>query len=238
MKKTSIISMFAIMALSLATFSASAQGIDSKPYIEVTGKAEKDIVPDEIYLSININEEDYAKKQDLATLEKSMLNELKALNIDIDRQLTIKDLASNFKKNILRKDVKLNKSYELKTVSAKQAAQVMMALENIGISEVSISKVDCSKTEEYKDELRVQAIKDAKRKAGQLTQALGQTCGKAIYILEQDYSGRRLFNSLPMMKTSVRRAADTEAMAQGSVPDIEFEKSTLEISVMVRFVLE
>ncbi len=40
-------------------------------YIEVTGKAEMEILPDEVYLRILLNEKDF-KGKDFAEIEKSM----------------------------------------------------------------------------------------------------------------------------------------------------------------------
>ena len=69
--KVLIASLALWMGLGVAT--AFAQDFSKTPYIEVTGKCEKYVAPDEINLSIVINEKDYAKKQSLEELEKEML---------------------------------------------------------------------------------------------------------------------------------------------------------------------
>ena len=235
MKTKQIIFIGMLLISSMFAQSISAQNIENTPYIEVVGRAEKDILPDEIYLSISINESDYGKESSLTAKEKQVIKSLENLGIDIKEQLRVKDLGSNFKKYILRKnEVILSKEYELKTASAKQAAQVMIALESIGISKVNITKVDCSQTETYRDQLRVEAIKNAKAKAEQLCNAIGQTCDRAIYIVEQNY-GHRVYNAVPMFKAALSRSESADAAA---VPDLEFETITLESSVVVRFMLK
>ncbi|MBQ7945137.1 MAG: SIMPL domain-containing protein [Bacteroidales bacterium] len=235
MRTSKIISLCSLLLASLFLFDIDAQTLENTPYIEVTGKAERDIVPDEIYLSISLSESDYGKESSLIAKEKQVLKTLENIGIDIQKQLSVKDLGSNFKKYVLRKnEVILSKDYELKTASAKQAAQVMMALEAIGVSKVTVDKVDCSQTEKYRDELRVEAIKNAKQKAEQLCQAIGQTCGKAIYIVEQNY-GHRVYNAMPMFKASLARAESADV---ASVPELAFESITLESSILVRFSLE
>ena len=129
MKTKQIIFIGMLLISSMFAQSISAQNIENTPYIEVVGRAEKDILPDEIYLSISINESDYGKESSLTAKEKQVIKSLENLGIDIKEQLRVKDLGSNFKKYILRKnEVILSKEYELKTSSAKQAAQVMIGL--------------------------------------------------------------------------------------------------------------
>ncbi|MBO7270103.1 MAG: SIMPL domain-containing protein, partial [Bacteroidales bacterium] len=139
MKTKQIIFIGMLLISSMFAQNVSAQNIENTPYIEVVGRAEKDILPDEIYLSISIKESDYGKESSLTAKEKQVIKSLENLGIDIKEQLRVKDLGSNFKKYILRKnEVILSKEYELKTSSAKQAAQVMIALESIGVSKVNI----------------------------------------------------------------------------------------------------
>ena len=72
MMKTKVI--LASLALFITLGASSLYAQDCKtPYIEVSGKCEKYVSPDEIQLSIVINEKDYAKKQSLEELEKDFI---------------------------------------------------------------------------------------------------------------------------------------------------------------------
>ena len=222
------------MGLGVAT--AFAQDFSKTPYIEVTGKCEKYVAPDEINLSIVINEKDYAKKQSLEELEKEMLKALKNVGVDTKKDLTVVDMSSDFMARKWRKsEVKLSKAYKLKTANAKQVMQVMMALDQIGISEVSINQIKCSKIEQYKDEARAEAMRDAKRKAKILTDAIDQPLGKAIYISENDYSPVRTYNR-PMLMKQANVAED--AIVGSDVPDLDFENIKIDCRVNVRFALD
>ena len=225
-----------VVCMSLGMGSAYAQDFSKSPFIEVTGKAEKYVAPDEISLSIVINEKDYAKKQSLESLEKEMLAALKKVGIDTKKQLTVVDMSSDFMNRKWRKsDIKLSKAYQLKVTTAKQAMQVMLVLDEVGISEVSISQMKCTKMEQYKDEARAEAMKDAKRKAKILTDAIDQPLGKAIYISENDYSPVRNTNR-PIMLKQAARAED--AIVAGDVPDLDFENIKIDCRVNVRFALD
>lgn len=224
------------VCMSLGMGSAYAQDFSKSPFIEVTGKAEKYVAPDEISLSIVINEKDYAKKQSLESLEKEMLAALKKVGVDTKKQLTVVDMSSDFMNRKWRKsDIKLSKSYQLKVTTAKQAMQVMLALDEVGISEVSISQMKCTKMEQYKDEARAEAMRDAKRKAKILTDAIDQPLGKAIYISENDYSPVRNYNRPVLMKQA--NVAE-DAIVGSDVPDLDFENIKIDCRVNVRFALD
>ncbi len=99
MKKTmkttlTILSLF----ISILAFSQTGEkNFIDQNYIEVTGTAEMEIVPDQIYLNIILNESDIKGKITLENLEKSMIKKLDTLGIDLNKDLAIIDLASNFK---------------------------------------------------------------------------------------------------------------------------------------------
>ena len=234
--KTKVMLAAMAVCMSLGMGSAYAQDFSKSPFIEVTGKAEKYVAPDEISLSIVINEKDYAKKQSLESLEKEMLAALKKVGVDTKKQLTVVDMSSDFMNRKWRKsDIKLSKAYQLKVTTAKQAMQVMLALDEVGISEVSISQMKCTKMEQYKDEARAEAMKDAKRKAKILTDAIDQPLGKAIYISENDFTPVRNYNRPMLMKAS---AVAEDAIAGSDVPDLDFESIKIDCRVNVRFALD
>ena len=84
-----------------ATFTASAQLTEAYPsYLQVNGSAEREVAPDEIYLSITINERDSKGRSSVEEQQRAMLSALKGLGIKTDEQLRMVDLGSAFfKKN-------------------------------------------------------------------------------------------------------------------------------------------
>ncbi len=207
----------------------------SAPYIEVSATAEAYIPADEIYLNICIDEKDYGKDTSLASKEKQMLSALQSLGIDIEKNLVVNDLASNFKQYLLRKgQVQLKKNYSLKTGSAKQATQVLMAMEEIGVSRTSIDKAVCSQLEKYQDSLRVEAAKKAKAKADQIAEALDHRCGEVLSVAEQSMrSNNYMEPRFTATLYSAKAASDAGAEAS-SVADIEFEKIYIESTIRLK----
>lgn len=234
--KRIVLILFAL--ISLNSFAQNKNFIDQN-YIEVTGKAELEVVPNEIYLKIFIDEKDLKGKDNLEDLEKQMIKKLEGIGIDISKDLSVKDMASNFKNYWIKgKEIHSSKEYQLKVSDAKTAGAVFQELEAINISNIRIEKVDHSDIDEYKQKVKVLAIKAAKQKAIALTKEIGQTTGKAIYIQELNNRVYRAMQSYETGAASNIMVRGTTSLAKMAVPDIEFEKIQLEYSILVRFTLD
>ena len=90
-----LITLFLIIS-SLTSYGQSKNFID-QPYLETTARVDTLVIPDRIYLSILITEADTKGKTSVEKLENKMADKLKTLGIDIEKQLTLTDLGSNFK---------------------------------------------------------------------------------------------------------------------------------------------
>ena len=213
----------AALLLSAPLFAQEKNFID-QPYLEVNGRAEMEVAPDEIY------EQDSKGKVTVLQQEKDMVRRLKDLGIDVEKKLVVQDMSSDLFK---RKDVSTSKTYQLEVNSATQLAHVFQALQAVGISDASIERTDVSNMDELRQQVRAAAAKAAQQNAQVLASALGQKAGKALFVQDYSYSARPYANIM-MAKSAVMDMA-AEATA---APTLEFEKIKIEHSVMVRFVLE
>ncbi len=228
--------LFLITSSALIAQTGGKNFIDQN-YIEVTGKAEMEIVPDEIYLRILLNEKDY-KGKDFAELEKSMFEKLNELGIDVSKDLAVKDLLSNFQYYwFIKADILLSKEYQLLVHDARTAGKVFMELQNIGISNVSINRIENSKITDYRRQVKVEAIKAAQEKAKDLALAINQDIGRAIYVQEIEANYRPKAGSGSVSNIVIRGTSNVSG-AKASEPDIEFEKIQLEYSIIARFELK
>lgn len=236
-----IMKYIAIVVLSLFVTNGYSQygskNFIDQNYIEVHGKAEKEITPDQIFLKIVVNEQDSKGKQSLEELEKAMIEKLIGIGIDVEKDLVIKDMASNFKNYwIKNKDIFSMKEYQVECKDARTAGLVFQNLEGLGISNISIERIDHSELERFREEVKVAAIKAGKKKAEALAGAIDQSIGKAIYIQELEHQLYRARNSnVQMSAMAVREVSDTES---APLPDIEFEKIKLEYTIRVSFELK
>ena len=208
-------------------------------YIQVTGKSEMRVTPDLIYLKILISDKDKSNKS-LSERENLMVSKLKEIGIDISKDLMIKDLSSNFKSYLFAKnDILLSKEYQLLVKDGKTVSKVFIELEKIGISNVSIEKVENSNIEKLRKEVKIEAIKAAKIKAESLVNAIGQNLGRAIYIQEQDFDYGRAYQKSGSNIMIRGLSSVSDNLNSGSqLPDIDFEKIILEYSILCRFDLK
>jgi uncharacterized protein YggE len=231
MKKTLII-LFVLLSANLFGQNGDKNFIDQN-YIEVTGKAEKEIAPDEIYLQIIINEKDNKGKVSLEKQENEMIKSLKSLGIDIDKSLKVRDQGSNFKDYLLKKNVILtSKEYQLLVHTGQMVGKVFVALEEIGISNINVERVDHSEMEKFKREVKVAAVKDGKEKASDLAKAIRQDIGRALYIREIEGYYPKM--AAPMMI----RGMSSDFNKAEEVANLEFEKIHIESSVQIFFELK
>jgi uncharacterized protein YggE len=204
-----------------------------QPYVEVAGSADTLVTPDEIYIKINISEKDTKNKTSVEELERKMFDALKAMGIDVEKNLTTSDLSINFKTYFLKsKDIMKSKDYMLKVKDAVTATKVFIKLEDLGISNSSIDHVDYSKMEEMKNIMRTKAIENAKLRAIALTKPLQQGIGPAIFISDNEvYPIRPLAREA---KLNLYQASDSAE----ALPQIDFEKIEVSSNVNAKFILK
>lgn len=229
--RTLFINIIAVLIIQQA-FTQNKNFID-QPYLETSAKVDTLVVPDKIYLTIYLSEQDSKGKTSIEVQENNMANALEDLNINIDEQLSLSDLSSNFKKYFLKqKDIHKAKSYSLLVYDALTAGKVILALEKQNISNVGIEKVSYSKIEELKLNLKSKAILKAKQNAIALTKPLDQKVGNAIQITDQFQNFRYRSVNESSMKIKGNYLQDTEPI------DIEFEKIKVESTVSVKFAID
>jgi uncharacterized protein YggE len=208
-------------------------------YIEVIGKADMEVVPDEIYIRILINEKEI-KAKTLAETESAMFDKLEELGFDLTKDLAVKDLVSNFQYYwFIKSDIILSKHYQLLTHDAKTAGKVFVELQKLGISNVSIDRVENSKITDYRREVKIAAIKVAREKAKALAEAIDQNIGRAIFIYELDNINMNMTrDALQGNVSGIFVRNSITASGTRAEPDIEFEKINLDYSISVRFELK
>lgn len=210
-------------------------------YIEVSGFAEKIVPPNRIYLKILINEKD-VKGKTLPEIEKSMIDKLGEIGINVSKDLAIKDFISNFKHYwILKSDILLIKEYQLLVYDAKTAGQVFVELEKLGISNISIEKLDHSEINKYRKEVKIESIQSAKSEAANLSTAIGQEIGRALFVNENHIKNVNMTGALQGKVAGIMvRGYASNAIygSKAAQPDIEFEKIKLEYHITVRFELK
>ena len=231
---------FLFIILLVSAFNSSqaqTKNFIDQPYVETNGNADTAITPDEIYIKIVISESDTKNKVSVEDLEAKMVDALKSLGINTEKDLKTSDVASNFKYYLLKsKDVLKTKQYILKVTDAVTATKVIGQLEDLSIANTSVEHVDYSRMEDLKNDLRTKAVENARMRALALTKPLNQTLGTAIYIGEvvnPDYGMRgSQLNEVVVVGYGTARGQSPE------LPKIDFEKIKVTTIVNVKFILK
>jgi len=229
-----------LLAFMLSTFllaNSQTKNFIDQPYIEVSGNADTLVTPNEIYIRIILSEKDTRDRVSIEDLELKMVSALKGLGLDTEKDLTTSDMTSNFKFNLLKsKDVIKTKIYTLKVTDAVTASKVFMKLEEIGISNTSIERVDHSDLDNLKNKMRTKAIADAKERAVALTKPLNQTIGSAIHIVDTD---NNVSQQLQGRVAGIQiRGYSSFSNNDKELPKIEFEKIKVTASINAKFILK
>lgn len=233
MKRTFLIALAIIMGFG----AAYAQQNNT---VETSVNVRKEVIPDEIFISITINEKDNKGKVSVEEQQKQMIKALASLGIDTKEALTVDNMGSTLKENTLRKDnIFISKRYTLKVSKAKDASSAIQALKEIDIAQAFVSRVAISDSleREVKNQLLVEAAQKAQENASILASAVGRKAGKAIYI--QNYysfdssAGARM---MTVAYATAKSSADN-AVAE-SVQELEITKKSLNITVNCKFELE
>jgi uncharacterized protein YggE len=230
-----------ILSVTVATFvailslSAQEKNFIDQNYIEITASAEKEVSPNEIYISITIDEKDN-KNNTLEKQERDMFSRLKSLGIDLEKDMQVKDMETQLQEYFLKKNsVVTSKSYQLKISSTDLLFKVFKELEKMSIPNVSIIRTDVSDKESIKNEVMVMAVNKARQRAELLASSLGRKLGKAIYIQHSEGYMRGNFVRSLAAGTKMMDINEEEIY---SGPNLSFGKIGFNQTVYVKFALE
>lgn len=224
---------FILFILTMTTLFSTmeAQNKDQYRYIEVTGTAELEVIPNEIYLSIQLNEADWKNRRSLEQLEQDVINAIRKLGIPTEN-LSISGANSKLEKEFWRgKQIYGRKDYVLKLTEADKIGQVMRELEQKKIANVNLLKVDHSDMDKFKKEVKILAMKNAKEKADYLLEAIGEKTAKPIYIQERNYSP-------PTYRSNMYMAKSVDAAEYKKGYAIKFQEMKLIYEIFARFEIE
>ena len=161
--------------------------------ITLTGKSEKDIVPDTAKISFSVNEYNKSQKKAAGTVNEKTKNIIDALeDLDVEKKdIKTKNYSvypeydwNNGKRTF--RNYRASQSVEVKirdlnTVSKALAKIVELKVDNLNGPNMFVDNLD-----DIKDEMREDAIKDAKKKAKELASELGVSLDKIIGFSESN----------------------------------------------------
>jgi uncharacterized protein len=219
-----------ILLLMMLPLAVHAQEVaKGEHFIEVTGTAQQEIEPNEIYVTIRLREfEENKQKTNLEKIDKDFLNALQAAGIDRKR-LELADAGSKLDKLTKKeKDAFREKTYQLKLTSANELEKFLTGLEPVKVDFVDVVRLHHTDLEKIKMDLKVNALQAAKMKAETLLKSIGAEIGKPIMVREVDYEPYQ-----PMMNMKANVMMRDDGSAQDS--SIGFRKIRLQAQVTAQF---
>lgn len=232
MKAYKILSVLVLLAV---VIKLPAQTIESNtPYIEVIGTAKKEIIPNEIFITINIQER--IEKKEKISIEKQELalkKAIESLGIPMEN-LSLSYANSNYVDiSWSKRDIITKTEYILKVEDALSVGRVFQKLNELKIVDAHISRVDHSDIENLRKEVRINAIKAAKNKADYLLSAIGEQTDKPLIIREESVgpysiSAQNYQNKYPANHVSSQPV-------KGAGRTTQYKKIILQSSIYVKF---
>jgi uncharacterized protein YggE len=242
MKKVIFLSTLLIGAVLFPSFSQTT-GVSITPptrKIEVAGFNEMEVTPDELYFSISLREyyNDEKNQKDkvlISTLEKQLIKAIADAGLPKE-SLSVSGVGGY--QNYVEKKKKPAtfleaKQYELKVDRADKLDGILSKVESRGIQYANVARVDHSKKEEFKKQVKINALKDAKSKATYLLEAVDQKLGSVLEIREVDDN---INYPQPMFaKMSARVMSSLESADSVQDSDVQYQKIKISYRMQAAF---
>jgi uncharacterized protein len=193
-----------IVMLCLAVLKGYTQQPAVNPFpktITVTGSAQMEVIPDEIYVNVLLRE--YQKKnenkRELEVLKAEFLASCGSVGI-ADSSISIASYTGYNNYYLLRKKKKKDPdlfgsiTYQIRFSSSKQMDELIEKLDDEATQSFDIAYTSHSKMTEFRKQLKIEAVKAAKNKATYLTDAINEKLGAAITVKEPEEPGMNTVN--------------------------------------------
>jgi uncharacterized protein YggE len=218
----------------MTTFTAFGQEVfKGEHFIEVTGTAEMEVEPNEIFLFVKLREfEENRAKVQLEKLDQEFLQAVKAAGID-KKNVTLADAGSTLAR-IRRKDKDAfrEKSYEIKLTSAAELEKFLVKIEPVKVDQLDLTRLHHTDMEKFKIELKVKALQAAQTKAQTLLRSIGAETGKPIMVRDWDQDP---VQPLPQARANVLMYKNEQADMDMAEEQIGFRKLKLRAQITAQF---
>jgi uncharacterized protein YggE len=223
-----------LLSLCIST-NAQTATIPEKDIIEVTGKAEKEVTPDEIYVRILIQEKNESREKiSIEQQEEKLRNAVTTAGIDI-KNLSVSDVNADYMKVRWKtKEVMTQKAYILKTSTPQQLRKLFTELNKMEVKDAGIDHVSHSKIDSLTKTVRIMAIKAAKDKAAYLLTAINEKLGNCLLVREAEpaYYSNTLSNTVSYNNGGGGLEFNVDNMIN---EEIGFQNIKLEYSIYCKF---
>ena len=164
---------------------------------------------------------------------------LKKLKINTDKDLSVLGYSSDFKKYFLKgQNILKTKKYSLLVRDAYTLGNVIISLEEAGISNTEVEKVEHSKSKELLLELNSEAVKRSRITADKLVKSLNQKAGKALYIYANE--SQDMYGEEPLVYYRGRDPIEVSKISASEefLRKLDFQKMRFSVTVNIKYQLD
>jgi hypothetical protein len=218
---------------------AQSPDLSGKRFIEVTGMSETEVTPDEIFITITLQERsENREKLTIQKQEEGLRQNISDLGI-APENLVLSSADADYRKfRSFSKDVVVSKIYILKVASAEKLTAVYERLDRINAFDAYVSRVSHSKMIDITKENRVKAMQASREKAMYLLAAINEQAGVALQVTEvENYIENPVMrNRMGMAKMNMlSNSADN---VEDLHSEISFRKIKIRSSYMVKYEIQ
>lgn len=186
----------------------SAQNSEEVRFIEVRGNAEREVQPDEMMLSITIQEyfeeefqknkepKDYKTKVPLAKIEDDLIKSLRKAGIEKE-DIRVRGMGNYWRQQ--GKEFLFSKTLEVKITDFSKVNQLSSLVDARGIRSLNVGQMSHSELDKFRKQVKTDALKDAREKAAYLVESLGEELGEVLSITEMNDGYARPYMAKNMM---------------------------------------
>ena len=234
-----VVALVALLFTNLSLSKAQTTVEKAPKKIEVTGSAEEEVMPDKLYISITLKEyfkdKDNKARVDILTLEQQLQKAVADAGI-AKENLTVGALNGSREWWGKKKPTNYleSKTYILLVSNLSKIDGIINRIDEKGVAGTNIDRLEYSKIETLRKDVKIKALKAAKEKAGYLLEGIGEQLGEALDIVEIDngYSYPQPVYAATMMKSARMESAD--AAIPESTVEIQKVKVRYEIKAIFR----
>lgn len=218
-----------------------ARNFIDQNYIEVTGTAQREIIPDLIFIRVTVSDKDPDIPLPLEKTETEIKARLTGIGVNLEKEFFVEDISGWGRRYAFKKDQYESViSYRVIVHSAKVANALFREMEEMNINKVDLEGFSHTEIEKLRLETKVEAVKAARHKAELLAVAAGQGIGKTLMVQEME-PGAPLENFPGRSQNVLLENVRSQASGYESVKsDIEtpFKKLYLSATFLLRIELK
>jgi uncharacterized protein YggE len=209
--------------------------------IEVTGSAEMEAVPDEVYIGITLQEyrDKQKEKVSIDAISKNFLAMCEKAGISKDR-IEVQNM-SGFdntdwwlrRRKKEQPDLMQSTTYIIKFSNPAEVDKLVNMLDDNATNNVYVYKLSNTKETDYRKQLKTQALQNAKEKARYLLEGVGEKVGGLLYVKEIEYSP-----GVPMYKSMGLSNSMMEQSQTSANEGLNFKKIKYRYEVEAHFAIQ